>query len=289
MSPLSKKRSRWQGLLYPFWGMMLVVGFCGIVRYTPFGRWLEEATFSATESLVLHAVHAKDAVYTSCRSWAPDFGGAQLAALRTENAVLKQKLVALEVLESRQHTLEKILHVVRPWTSRFVTAPLITRPLRGWNTMFFIQAGHVQGIRRGQPVVSVYGVVGRIDYVGHDVSRVMPLTHVKSRIPVMGLHRRQQAILVGNGSACPALIYEQAATPPTQDEFFVTSVYGAGFPEGHLVGRLQVSTCEPPRLKLLIPWRTLDYVQVLIDFPKHKSQELLGSCAPDSLCEATCP
>lgn len=186
--------------------------------------------------------------------------------LETENLTLHQKLIALENVKQENHALRKLLNVVQRPEEKFLTVPVLSNPLKGLNHTFLIGAGALQGIRKGQGVLSPYGVVGQISQVGENVSRIMPLTHHDSRIPVVGVSSRIEAIVAGDGSSFPVLTYLQENKPLAPAEILVTSHYGGRFPSGYVVGRLQEDGAGQIRIHPFILWDRLEFVQVMTDF-----------------------
>lgn len=186
--------------------------------------------------------------------------------LETENLVLHQKLVTLESVNQENKALRQLLNVVQKPEGKSIVTSVLSSPLKNLNHTFLIGAGALQGIRKGHPVLSPpYGIVGQVDQVGENVSRVMPLTHRHSRIPVIGVSSRIEAIVAGDGSEAPVLTYLQENKPLTPAEVFVSSRYGGKFPYGYTVGRLQEDKSGQVRLRPFIVWDHLEFVQVMTD------------------------
>jgi len=158
-----------------------------------------------------------------------------IEALTQENIYLRNKLATFYVLYKENAQLKKDLRYVMHHAEQFVTAPLLSKALVGG--CFTVGVGAKDGIEKGQAVIALNGLVGRIDFVGAHTARVMALTHVKSRIPVMHSETREQAILVGNGTIEPHLIYENSGKNYLHKEgILVTSGFGGFFKEGVVVG-----------------------------------------------------
>ena len=73
--------------------------------------------------------------------------------------------------------------------------------------------GAEKGVKPGNPVVSENGLVGRVIGVTNGVSRVLMLTDVASRTPVMIDRTNARAILTGDGGPNPRLEYLRGQEP----------------------------------------------------------------------------
>lgn len=183
--------------------------------------------------------------------------------LRRENMSLRVRLAQFDALSQENAFLKKQLAFTQKLNGRTITAPVLSQPVVGES--FLIQAGTHDGIKVGQPVVVMNGLVGRIESASAHTARVLPLTHVKSRVPVMNLETREHAILVGNGTLKPHLVYAEDKEGRSYQGTFVTSSYGGGFPSGLLVGCVE-SQGKRSFLGLFVPWMTLETVNVMIEF-----------------------
>jgi cell shape-determining protein MreC len=183
--------------------------------------------------------------------------------LRRENMSLRVRLAQFDALSQENAFLKKQLAFTQKLSGRTITAPVLSQPVVGES--FLIQAGTHNGVKVGQPVVVMNGLVGRIESASAHTARVLPLTHVKSRVPVMNMDTREHAILVGNGSLRPHLVYAEEKEGRVDQGTFVTSSYGGGFPPGLLVGCVEPQN-KGPFLEPFVPWMTLETVNVMIDF-----------------------
>ncbi len=186
----------------------------------------------------------------------------QQRRLEIENSELRQKLVSLAYIQQENEGLRRTLTLLPDLPQKMLTVPVLSSPLKGWNHFFLIAGGSSSGIRKGQPVFSPYGIVGQVHEVSEHAARVMPLTHRDSRIPVKGLSSQIEAILAGNGSAHPFLIYLQENRPLDVSEILVTSRHGGKFPPGHRVGHLAYTPEGGLSIHTYIPWHRLEFVQV---------------------------
>ncbi len=131
-----------------------------------------------------------------------------------------------------------------------------------------LSAGPNHGIRKGEIALDDRGLVGRVTEVGARTVRVLLITDLNSRIPVMLEGSRARAILAGTNGARARLMYWPEGIQPAEGERVVTSSEAGAFPAGLPVGTVHYSSSnvaevEPlARLDRLEVVRLFDYSQV---------------------------
>ena len=90
----------------------------------------------------------------------------------------------------------------------------------------------------GQAVVTGEGLAGRIAEVGDNSARVLFVTDVNSRLPVLIERTRERAILAGDNSALLRLTLLQSVQGVQRGDRIVTSGHGGSFPVGIPVGEV---------------------------------------------------
>ena len=139
-------------------------------------------------------------------------------------------------------------------------------------------AGSEVGIKPGNPVMSENGLVGRIVGVTEGVSRVLLLTDVASRTPVMIDRTNARAILTGDGGPNPKLEYLRGLDPVKSGDRVLTSGDGGVFPRGLPVGVAVKGLDGRWRVVLASDRAAVDYVRVLLfqDFTQVAHIEALA-------------
>src|SRR5690606_9817827 len=137
-----------------------------------------------------------------------------LAGLRGENERLraqveefqsKERLIAQ--LESENDALKRQLNFVPEESFGYITATVVADSAGSFVRSILIKAGTEGGVRKGQAVVTGDGLVGRVHSVGQKSARVILVEDLNSRIPVMLQETRKRAILAGNNTKLPTLLY----------------------------------------------------------------------------------
>lgn len=127
-----------------------------------------------------------------------------------------------------------------------------------------INLGSRDGVRPGNPALSEHGIVGRISGVSHGVSRLVLVTDVSSRIPVMVERTDARAILAGDASRNPRLDYVRGIDVIQEGDRVITSGDGGGIPRGLPVGVVAKGVDGSWRVKLFSERTAIDYVRVLL-------------------------
>lgn len=188
-----------------------------------------------------------------------------------ENRKLKKQLAEMQALRDANITLkntndryEALLGIRTEPAIRMATARAVSE-LRGpFANARLVDAGSRKGIRVGNPVVNEHGLVGRVVGTASGVSRVLLLTDVASRTPVLIDRSDARAILVGDGGSNPRLEFIRGAAALKSGDRVLTSGDGGVFPRGLPVGVAVKSVDGTWRVKLYADNGPIDFVRVLL-------------------------
>lgn len=206
-------------------------------------------------------------------SWAgqgSDWIGGYFNAVE-ENRKLRAQLKQMQALRDANITLkntndryEKLLGIRTEPAIRMATARAVSESRGPFSNARLIDAGSRKGIRVGNPVVNEHGLVGRVVGTTTGVSRVLMLTDVASRTPVLIVRSDARAILVGDGSSNPRLEFIRGPGALKAGDRILTSGDGGGFPRGLPVGVAARSIDGTWRVKLYADNGPIDFVRVLL-------------------------
>ena len=131
-----------------------------------------------------------------------------------------------------------------------------------------LNAGAADGIRAGAAVVTGDALVGRVVEVGRRASRILLLTDLNSRVPVVVQSSRYRAILVGDNTGKPALGFLPGTDDVRIGDRIVTSGHGGVFPVGLPVGVVSEVSEEAAFVTPYVRFGRLEHVRVIVfDFP----------------------
>jgi rod shape-determining protein MreC len=130
-------------------------------------------------------------------------------------------------------------------------------------------------VTKGQIALDERGLVGRVTELGSRSARVLLITDMNSRIPVILENSRARAMLVGTNGPRPRLMYWTEGQLPAEGEHVVTSAEANAFPAGLPVGTVHYSSSNVPEVEPAARLERLEVVR-LFDYG------LRGVVAPES-------
>jgi rod shape-determining protein MreC len=206
--------------------------------------------------------------------------GSQNQALRGELAAALTWRDEALALRAENAKLRGLLGVRTDPPLPMVSADTVLDARGPFSNSRLVDAGADQGVTEGNPVMSEHGLVGRIAGVGPHVSRVMLLTDVESRTPVMVARTNGRAILTGDGGANPALGYLRTHDALKEGDRVLTSGDGGVIPRGLPVGTAVKGFDGAWRVALDSDAAPIDFVRILLfkDF-----SQLASPLAPSEL------
>lgn len=156
--------------------------------------------------------------------------------LREENERLLRWQMVARKLEAENEALRALQNFRPEPQASFVSARVVADTGGAFAHSILMLGGNGDGIRKGQAVMTGEGVVGRVAEVGLRTSRVLLISDINSRIPVMVGEGRQRAIMAGENTDRPRLIYLPANAGVVPGDLVVTSGAAGAFPQGLPVG-----------------------------------------------------
>ena len=169
----------------------------------------------------------------------------ELVALKEENARLQSENQTLlewqtigRELQSQNAALRDLLKFTPDPRATYVTAPVIADTSSSYVRSLIVLAGAGDGVVKGQAAITGAGLAGRVLEVGQRASRILLLTDISARVPVIVERTRDQAVLAGNNSENPELRYLPRDVDIKVGDRIVSSGVGGNFPAGLPVGEV---------------------------------------------------
>jgi rod shape-determining protein MreC len=193
-------------------------------------------------------------------------------SLRQENAALQEEMRRLEdwqnvarQLQAENESLRTLLKFAPEPGASFVSARIVADNGGAFVRTVLVAAGRRDGVRKGAAAVTGEGLVGRVAEVGERSARILLLTDINSRIPVVIERTRDQAILGGDNSDNPRLLYLPHGATVAPGDRIVTSAAGGAFPPGLPVGIVQSVDDGVAVVQLFVDWDRMEFLR-LIDY-----------------------
>jgi len=183
--------------------------------------------------------------------------------LTEENEKLLQWQDAALRLAAENEQLRGLLRLVPEPAISYVTARVIANSGGAYVRTVLINAGSNDGLARGQAAMTGEGLAGRLTEVGARAARVLLITDLNSRIPVMVEGSREGAVLAGDNSERPRLQYLPASATLKIGDRVVTSGEGGVFPPGLPVGIIASVDSGAVRVEPSVELSQLGYLRIV--------------------------
>ena len=115
-----------------------------------------------------------------------------LAELRADNAVLREENARLKTwqaaalhLEGENRALRELLELVPDPALRYIAARVVGDPGGAFVRSVLVNAGSDHGVRQGLAAITGSGLAGRVSQVGQHSARILLITDINSRVPVV--------------------------------------------------------------------------------------------------------
>jgi rod shape-determining protein MreC len=248
--------------------------------------------FASARNVVARGLAPAGEVLEAPVRWAGDgidaVGGYFFAV--SENRRLKARIRDLETwrdeavaLRNVNERYEALLKLKTDPPAPFVAARSVLDVRGPFADARVLDAGAAAGVQVGDPVMSENGLVGRIVGVVPHASRVLMLTDVESRTPVLVDRTNARALLTGDGGPNPRLEYIRGQDPVKEGDVLLTSGDGGVFPRGLPVGVVAKDLRGAWRARLYSDLTPIDYVRILL------FQDFAATVDPAALSAAAVP
>ena len=184
-------------------------------------------------------------------------------SLRQDKERLLQWQMVARKLEAENKALRAQLNYVPGPQASYVSARVIADTGGAFAHSLLLNIGAQPGVSKGQAVVTGDGLVGRITGVGDRSTRVLLITDLNSRIPVLIEATRTRGILAGNNTDRPRFIHLPPGATVSPGDRIVTSGHGGAFPVGLPVGLVDAINDGGISVQPFVPRDRLEYVRVL--------------------------
>lgn len=199
--------------------------------------------------------------------------------LREENGRLRAWHGVATHLAAENEALRNLLNYVPPARGGFISARVVGDGGGSFVRSTLINSGARDGVAKGLAALNEEGLVGRVTDVGQRSARILLLTDLNSKIPVMLETSRDRAILAGDNSAQPQLSFLPPNSRPKVGERVVTSGHGGLLPAGLPVGVVLGMRDGQMRVQPFVNWDRLEYVRI-VDFGPIPAPEASAADAP---------
>jgi rod shape-determining protein MreC len=197
---------------------------------------------------------------------------------RIRDARISELETRIVDLESQNTKLQELLGYVEkePVALRPIPARVVGRSADQWWQQVTLNRGANAGIQEGFIVKADGGLVGLVESVTPNTSRVLLISDLKSQVGVSVSRTAAKGVLRGDSSGEAVLEFYEKVPNVKVGDLVSTSTYSQKFPSGLAVGRiksldLKKLPASVAKIDLFPPIRSLDWVAI---YPKPENQEL---------------
>jgi rod shape-determining protein MreC len=202
--------------------------------------------------------------------------------LHAENEQLRRWQSIALALDAENERLKANLHWIPDPAPSYVTARVVADAGGVYAKAVLLSIGPNHRVRKGEIALDERGLVGRVTEVGTRTARVLLITDLNSRIPVILEHSHAHAFLVGTNGPRPRLLYWPEGSAPHEGEQIVTSAEAGAFPADLPVGTVHYTSSNIPEvvptamLDRLEMVRIFDYGLTGVDDPEAVARAMQG-------------
>lgn len=184
-------------------------------------------------------------------------------ALREENLRLRRWRAVAQELETENVRLRGVLHFVPEAPASFITGRVIGDSGGAFLRSILVNVGESNGVRKGTAAVDGNGLLGRVAEVGGRSARILLVTDLNSRIPVLIGEGRDRAIMAGDNTDRPEIKYLSLESTVSAGDLVVTSGHGGAFPAGLPIGIVIITEHGDKRVQPFLRPERLEFIRMM--------------------------
>jgi rod shape-determining protein MreC len=260
--------------------IMVVVGLIMLALGGYFGsisNWIGQATVGSQSWISSRLTSPRDMASLQKRNLELE---ADVARLQTLIIELQQQVTQTEILSA-------LVDFARTNPENtYKAAAVIGRDPSPFLRYVIINAGSNDGILRGMPVVTQQGLVGRVDAVVSEASRVQLITDQISAVNILLKNSKTEAILTGSITGDLSLGMISHDVKIESDDVVLTSGLGGDYPPNLLVGQvISVSNQEydlfqTASVQPIVDFSRIEFILVITNFNPVDIAPLLPTVNP---------
>jgi rod shape-determining protein MreC len=183
--------------------------------------------------------------------------------LKKENEILKKWQFAARELKSENQQLSNLLNYNPPDEVKYKTARIIAEKGGAFDHSFVAYLGDNNRVKKGEAVINGDGLVGRIDLVGMKAAKILPITDINSKVPVVVEKTRVRAIVAGNNTSVLNLTSLARKEVVNEGDVLVTSGIAGAFPKGTPAGDVSDESDPGVQGKAFADLNRLEYIRIV--------------------------
>ena len=166
-------------------------------------------------------------------------------------------------LEQRNARLRALNNVRLPPRITFVTGEVMTDTGGPFSQSGLINVGSENGVRDGSAAMDGLGLVGRVSGVGQTTARIIYLTDINSRVPVVVQPSGLRGLVTGDNTSTPLIEFIEDPDRLRPGDRVMTSGDGDVLPPDLLVGAIVRDGDGRLRIRPAADYERLEFIRIL--------------------------
>jgi len=196
--------------------------------------------------------------------------------LRRQNENLRRWQITAAKLQGENASLRGMLNLSSEVKPNVTTARVIADQGGAFVRSVIVNVGSLDGITKGQAALTGLGLAGRVAEVGRHSARVVLISDISSRVPVFVGSERYRAVMVGDNSPSPSLLYLDQDAAVKLGDIVYTSGQGGGFVPGLPVGVVHSLSETSLKIRPYTDWSDIEFLR-LEDYAVSQNLDVLYS------------
>ena len=197
--------------------------------------------------------------------------------LQRQNILLQDELSQLRSVEQQNRVLRNLLELREELSVPLIPVKIVAKDITGINNSLTVNAGTVDSVEVGMPVINAEGIVGQVIITDKNYSQVLPYSNTMFRVSAQIESSRAYGIVTWPGNSMRELVMQ--FVPETVDvevgETVVTSRYSNRFPFGIPIGEVtRIDRCQGAETQAI-------YIQAFADL-STLAEGFVMNFTPDS-------
>ena len=187
----------------------------------------------------------------------------QNVQLKNENLDMLMLKNQVRTLEIENNLLAELLNYQTPPEAQYISARVVAEEGDGFSHSLIAYIGNNNNIKQGQAVLGQESLIGRIENVMGSYARIILLTDINSKIPVIVERSRVRAILSGDNTLSPKLLFTTRDADIMEGDLVSTSGVAGVLPAGLSIGYIRHIEKDNISVKPLTDIESLEYVKIV--------------------------
>ena len=158
---------------------------------------------------------------------------------------------------------ERLLNATSDIEFDYRTSRIVSDFSNNFNSTLIVNSGKKENIKVDMPVLGSNGIIGRISHVGESLSRVLLISNIDSRIPVIISEEGYHGMLIGQGRENPIIDFVEHIEKISIGDLITTSGKGGIFPPFQLIGQVVGKKSNEIEISIFENIAALSHVKLL--------------------------